>query len=41
MPIAIRSLPLDNAVPDDTVPELLRRMLDLVPRRLTAHAPDL
>ncbi|MEW1700879.1 haloacid dehalogenase-like hydrolase [Streptomyces sp. NPDC091278] len=41
MPLAIRSLLLDNGVPADDVPELLPRMVDLVPQRLAAHAEDL
>ncbi|NJQ03436.1 HAD family hydrolase [Streptomyces zingiberis] len=41
MPLAIRSLLLDNGVPELEVPELLPRMVELLPRRLAAHAQDL
>ncbi|MFF8993225.1 HAD hydrolase-like protein [Streptomyces sp. NPDC014983] len=41
MPLAIRSLLLDNSVSEDDVPELLPRMVDLVPQRLPAHTEDL
>ena len=41
MPLAIQGLLRDNDVPDDAIPELLPQMVDLVPRRLAAHIPDL
>ncbi|MFI6808245.1 HAD family hydrolase [Streptomyces luteogriseus] len=41
MPLAIRSLLLDNGVPELEVPELLPRMVELLPQRLAAHAEDL
>ncbi|MEU5337848.1 haloacid dehalogenase-like hydrolase [Streptomyces asoensis] len=41
MPLAIRALLLDNGVPEDDLPELLPRMVDLVPQRLAAHTEDL
>ncbi|MFG2684412.1 HAD family hydrolase [Streptomyces sp. NPDC048392] len=41
MPLAIRSLLLDNGVPEETVPELLPRMVELLPKRLAAHTGDL
>ncbi|MFE7585929.1 HAD family hydrolase [Streptomyces gardneri] len=41
MPLAIRSLLLDNGVSEDDLPELLPRMVDLVPQRLAAHTDDL
>ncbi|MFJ7342424.1 HAD family hydrolase [Streptomyces sp. NPDC101110] len=41
MPLAIRSLLLDNGVPEREVPELLPRMVELLPQRLAAHAEDL
>ncbi|MEV0370590.1 HAD hydrolase-like protein [Streptomyces sp. NPDC050636] len=41
MPLAIRSLLLDNGVPETTVPELLPRMVELLPKRLAAHSEDL
>ncbi len=41
MPLAIQALLRDNGVPDDLIPELLSRMVELVPRRLAAHVPDL
>ncbi|MFE7808216.1 HAD family hydrolase [Streptomyces sp. NPDC057430] len=41
MPLAIRALLLDNGVSEDDVPELLPRMVDLVPQRLAAHTDDL
>ncbi len=41
MPRAIRSLLLDNGVPETTVPELLPRMVELLPKRLAAHTEDL
>ncbi|MFG3041744.1 HAD family hydrolase [Streptomyces sp. NPDC048330] len=41
MPVAIRGLLLDNGVSEDDVPELLSRMVDLVPQRLATHTDDL
>jgi phosphoglycolate phosphatase len=41
MPLAIQGLLRDNDVPDDAIPELLPQMVDLIPRRLAAHIPDL
>ncbi|WP_172386616.1 HAD family hydrolase [Streptomyces sp. MNP-20] len=41
MPLAIRSLLLDNGVPESAVPELLPRMVELLPKRLAAHTDDL
>ncbi|MET7713777.1 haloacid dehalogenase-like hydrolase [Streptomyces sp. NPDC005407] len=41
MPLAIRSLLLDNGVPEEAVPELLPRMVELLPKRLAAHTEDL
>ncbi|MBK3631946.1 haloacid dehalogenase-like hydrolase [Streptomyces sp. MBT97] len=41
MPLAIRALLLDNGVPEGDLPELLPRMVDLVPQRLAAHTEDL
>ncbi|MFI2369952.1 HAD family hydrolase [Streptomyces sp. NPDC018833] len=41
MPLAIRSLLLDNGVPEATVPELLPRMVQMLPKRLAAHTEDL
>ncbi|MEV6723578.1 haloacid dehalogenase-like hydrolase [Streptomyces xanthochromogenes] len=41
MPRAIRSLLLDNGVTEATVPDLLPRMVELLPRRLAAHRDDL
>ncbi|MEU9245748.1 haloacid dehalogenase-like hydrolase [Streptomyces sp. NPDC048385] len=41
MPLAIRALLLDNGVPEGEVPELLPRMLELLPQRLAAHAEDM
>ncbi|WP_149182694.1 haloacid dehalogenase-like hydrolase [Streptomyces sp. TRM49041] len=41
MPLAIRSLLLDNGVSEDDLPELLPQMVNLVPQRLTAHTEDL
>ena len=41
MPLAIRALLLDNGVPEPEVPELLPRMVELLPQRLAAHAQDL
>ncbi|OEJ58750.1 phosphoglycolate phosphatase [Streptomyces agglomeratus] len=41
MPLAIRALLMDNGVPEDDVPELLPRMVELVPQRLAAHTEDL
>ncbi|UYB40931.1 haloacid dehalogenase-like hydrolase [Streptomyces sp. Je 1-4] len=41
MPLAIRSLLLDNGVPEAAVPDLLPRIVDLLPKRLAAHSEDL
>ena len=41
MPLAIRSLLIDNGVPDADVAELLPRMVELLPTRLAAHSQDL
>lgn len=41
MPLAIRSLLLDNGVPEADVPNLVPRMVELLPHRLGAHAKDL
>ncbi|MEU9987848.1 haloacid dehalogenase-like hydrolase [Streptomyces sp. NPDC048045] len=41
MPLAIRSLLLDNGVPQAEVPSLLPRMVELLPHRLAAHTADL
>ncbi|MFF4802281.1 HAD family hydrolase [Streptomyces sp. NPDC001351] len=41
MPLAIRSLLLDNGVPEAEVPRLLPRMVELLPQHLAAHADDL
>ncbi|MFD8010191.1 HAD family hydrolase [Streptomyces sp. NPDC058955] len=41
MPLAIRALLLDNGVSEHDLPELLPRMVDLVPQRLAAHAEEL
>ncbi|MER5218098.1 haloacid dehalogenase-like hydrolase [Streptomyces sp. NPDC002838] len=41
MPLAIRSLLLDNGVPEADVPGLVPRMVELLPQRLAAHADDL
>jgi phosphoglycolate phosphatase len=41
MPLAFRSLLLDNDVPAADVPRLLTRMVELLPHRLAAHAGDL
>lgn len=41
MPLAIRSLLLNNDVPEHAVPDLLPRMVELLPKRLAAHADDL
>jgi phosphoglycolate phosphatase-like HAD superfamily hydrolase len=41
MPLAIRSLLLDNGVPEADVPGLVPRMVELLPRRLAAHTDDL
>ena len=38
MPLAIRSLLLDNGVPEADVPHLQPRMVELLPQRLAAHA---
>ncbi|WP_329141260.1 haloacid dehalogenase-like hydrolase [Streptomyces sp. NBC_01476] len=41
MPLAIRSLLADNAVPETEIPHLLPRMVELLPRRLAARMEDL
>ncbi|SEC21406.1 Phosphoglycolate phosphatase, HAD superfamily [Streptomyces misionensis] len=41
MPLAIRSLLLDNGVPETEIPCLLPLMVELLPQRLAAHAMDL
>jgi phosphoglycolate phosphatase-like HAD superfamily hydrolase len=41
MPLAIRSLLIDNGVPEAEVVALLPRMVDLLPVHLAAHAEDL
>ncbi|MEU7576745.1 haloacid dehalogenase-like hydrolase [Streptomyces sp. NPDC041068] len=41
MPLAIRSLLLENGVPEAMVPELLPLMVELLPKRLAGHADDL
>ncbi|MEU1477181.1 haloacid dehalogenase-like hydrolase [Streptomyces sp. NPDC005760] len=41
MPLAIRSLLLDNSVPEEDVPHLQPRMVELLPQRLAAHTEDL
>lgn len=41
MPLAIRSLLVDNGVPDADVAALLPRMVELLPARLAAHSQDL
>lgn len=41
MPLAIRSLLLDNGVPEQDVPHLVPRMVELLPHRLAAHSSDL
>lgn len=41
MPLAIRSLLLDNGVPEEDVPGLVPRMVELLPQRLASHADDL
>ncbi|MFD0314656.1 HAD family hydrolase [Streptomyces flavalbus] len=41
MPLAIRSLLLDNGVPEPDVPHLVPRMVELLPNRLAAHSEDL
>ncbi|WTA32129.1 haloacid dehalogenase-like hydrolase [Streptomyces chartreusis] len=41
MPLAIGSLLLDNGVPESVVPDLLPRMVELLPKRLVAHTKDL
>lgn len=41
MPVAIRSLLLDNGVPASDVPQLLPRMVELLPKRLAAHEKGL
>ncbi|MFM9542587.1 HAD family hydrolase [Streptomyces turgidiscabies] len=41
MPLAIRSLLLDNGVSASDVPQLLPRMVELLPQRLAAHEENL
>lgn len=41
MPLAIRSLLLDNGVPETKVQELQPRMVELLPKRLAAHTEGL
>ncbi|WKD31345.1 HAD family hydrolase [Streptomyces xanthophaeus] len=41
MPLAIRSLLIDNGVPDADVAGLLPRMVELLPERLAAHSQAL
>lgn len=41
MPLAIRSLLLDNGVSEREVPSLLPRMVELLPQRLATHTDDL
>ncbi|MDN0193870.1 haloacid dehalogenase-like hydrolase [Streptomyces sp. S.PNR 29] len=41
MPLAIRSLLLDNGVPEKEIPSLLPRMVELLPQRLAAHTGKL
>lgn len=41
MPLAIRSLLLDNGVSEREVPSLLPRMVELLPQRLATHSDDL
>ncbi|MEU6138738.1 HAD hydrolase-like protein [Streptomyces sp. NPDC047081] len=41
MPLAVRSLLLDNGVAEEAVADLLPRMVELLPERLAAHADDL
>ncbi|KNB54188.1 phosphoglycolate phosphatase [Streptomyces caatingaensis] len=41
MPLAIRSLLVNNGVPENEVPTLLPRMVELLPQRLAAHTEDL
>ncbi|WP_435220750.1 HAD family hydrolase [Streptomyces sp. Tue6028] len=41
MPLAIRSLLLDNGVPEAEIPSLLPRMVELLPQRLAAHTAEL
>ncbi|OXY92011.1 phosphoglycolate phosphatase [Streptomyces diastatochromogenes] len=41
MPLAIRSLLLDNGVPETEVPRLLPRMVELLPQRLATHTGEL
>ena len=41
MPLAIRSLLMDNGVPEVAVPGLVPRMVELLPQRLAAHSDDL
>jgi phosphoglycolate phosphatase-like HAD superfamily hydrolase len=41
MPLAIQALLLDNGVPASDLPQLLPRMVELLPHRLSAHAEDL
>ncbi|MFI1649771.1 HAD family hydrolase [Streptomyces avidinii] len=41
MPLAIRSLLIDNGVPEADVAALLPRMVELLPKRLASHTHDL
>ena len=41
MPLAIRSLLLDNGVPETEIPSLVPRIVELLPQRLAAHTDDL
>jgi phosphoglycolate phosphatase-like HAD superfamily hydrolase len=41
MPLAIRSLLLHNGVPTSDVPQLLPRIVELLPQRLAGHEEDL
>lgn len=41
MPLAIRGLLLENGVPENDVPGLASKMVELLPRRLASHAEDI
>lgn len=41
MPLAIRGLLLNNGVPEADVPDILPRMVELLPKRLAGHTHDL
>ncbi|MGW0537658.1 HAD family hydrolase [Streptomyces sp. NPDC003032] len=41
VPLAIRSLLLENGVTEEMVPELMPRMVGLLPKRLAGHTDDL